>query len=267
MHPVLFRIGTWPLSSYVVLLGIAALVSLWYFKSLEPRMEFGGRGDFWLLTNLIVFMGMVGGWLLAVGLRLPGAGRWDFSAEGLPTFGVLPGVVAGVWLFTKLRPGHFLHLLDFVFVVVPVCHGIARLGCFLAGCCYGRPVASPLPWSVVFHDPQSEIPARLLGFPLHPTQLYEATGDFVLAAFLGLVLLPRVRAKTVPPGSVCLAYFAGYGLVRLVVDFYRGDTPAAGLSSAQILALVALGLAIFVWAVRLAVENNSGSPPHSHVGD
>ncbi len=92
------------------------------------------------------------------------------------------------------------------------------------------------------------VPPEWLGVPLHPTQLYEAFGDAVIAAFL-LRLLNR--AGNLRPGLVAAAYFAAYGAERFVLEFYRGDVVplAFGLTVGQGLglSLVAASAALLGW--------------------
>jgi phosphatidylglycerol---prolipoprotein diacylglyceryl transferase len=120
----------------------------------------------------------------------------------------------------------------------PLGHAIGRLGCFAAGCCYGKPTA--LPWAVTFH---SEAAARISGTPLnvglHPTQLYEAAAEFL--NFLLLVWLgPKQRFS----GQILGAYFILYGAERGVIEFFRGD-PGRNLmfgGAVSLMQIVSVGL-------------------------
>lgn len=88
---------------------------------------------------------------------------------------------------------------------------IGRIGCFLAGCCFGLPTS--VPWAVTFVHP-----ATFVDFPetpLHPTQLYESAGALVLSVAL--------RFVEGAPGKRFALALAGYGLLRFVVEFFRGD--------------------------------------------
>jgi phosphatidylglycerol---prolipoprotein diacylglyceryl transferase len=84
-------------------------------------------------------------------------------------------------------------------------HGVGRIGCFLAGCCYGK--VCQLPWSIHLH-----------GMNRHPVQLYEAIGLFLLGIFF-FRLLAKKGLRTIN-----LAYYLlGYGVLRLIIEFFRGD--------------------------------------------
>ena len=91
---------------------------------------------------------------------------------------------------------------------LPLAHAIGRLGCFAAGCCFGKPTA--LPWGVTFTDPEA---ARLagtpLGVPLHPTQLYEAAAEF-----LNFLLLVWLGGRQRFGGEILGTYFILYGTER-----------------------------------------------------
>jgi phosphatidylglycerol:prolipoprotein diacylglycerol transferase len=252
MHPIFIHFGGWPLRSYVVLIGLAALVSFFYFRAFVRRMDLAGPGDFWLLVNLIVFSAFVVGKLsaLLISLFFAHENQTLFFDAGLPTFGVLLGVLVGVGAYCHLRRADFFRIFDYVFLTVPLCHGTARLGCFMNGCCYGRPVGSGLPWAVVFRDPNAEIPSALLGQPLHPVQLYEAAGDFIIAGVLWFFLLPGVEAKRLRRGTIGFAYFAAYGTLRFADDFFRGDEAkwfSSGLTGTQVMSLITILTTVGFW--------------------
>jgi phosphatidylglycerol:prolipoprotein diacylglycerol transferase len=186
-----------------------------------------------------------------------------FFDEGLPTFGVLLGVLAGVSVYCRLRRADFFRTFDYVFLAVPLCHGIARLGCFMNGCCYGRLAGAGLPWAVIFRNPSAEIPPALLGRPLHPVQLYEAAGDFIIAGVLCLLILPGVEANRLRRGTVGFAYFAAYGMLRLIDDFFRGDETTwlgSGLTGTQVMSLITMLLAVGFWW-RQENFNHEGTRP------
>jgi phosphatidylglycerol:prolipoprotein diacylglycerol transferase len=99
-------------------------------------------------------------------------------------------------------------------------HAMGRIGCFLNGCCYGRP--TDVPWAVVFHQE---------GIPRHPTQIYESLALLVL-----FFILKRIERPPTRPGAVTLIYGLLYGAWRFFIEFFRGDNP-----------IVWGGLTLFQW--------------------
>src|SRR5687768_7747870 len=97
-------------------------------------------------------------------------------------------------------------------------HVTGRLGCFAAGCCYGRP--TELPWGITFHNPLAAANVGTpLGVPLHPSQLYEAgAGLLILAMLLGIERRGRPFA-----GRTFWLYMLLYAISRYIIEFYRGD--------------------------------------------
>ena len=96
-------------------------------------------------------------------------------------------------------------------------HAFGRIGCFAAGCCWGK--ETQCPWAVTFKNPLAEqIVGTPLGVPLHPTQLYE----FVLELANCLFLVWLVRRKKFE-GQVIGTYLIIYGIGRYFIEFFRGD--------------------------------------------
>ena len=181
---------------------------------------------------------------LAVELPLlweePGEFYARYLSGGMVFYGGFFGGVAAAWGAAKyLR----LRLSDFFPVLVPalpLVHAVGRVGCFCAGCCYGR--AAPPPWGIAF----THAIAGPNGVPLLPVQLWEAGAELVIFAFL-----LWYAGRAAGPGQMLRAYVFCYAPVRFVLEWFRGD-PARGmygpLSTSQWLSLVVLALAL-VWPV------------------
>ena len=160
-----------------------------------------------------------------------------FWEGGLVFYG---GVIASgavmLW-FCRRERWSFWTLGDLAAPALALGHVFGRMGCFLAGCCFGAPC--PAPWgasfpagSVAFDELQADgvLAAGARHTPaLHPTQLYEASGELLL--FLVLLWLqgrwgrldPRTGERAVRPGALLLIYAAGYAALRFVVEIFRGD--------------------------------------------
>ena len=134
---------------------------------------------------------------------------------------------------------------------------VARLGCFAAGCDYGKP--TNLPWGVVFTNPQA---AQLTGIPLgvrlHPSQLYES-----LLGLMIFVVLLMLEGRQRQPGFLILAFAALYALGRFLLEFLRGDFDRGffgPLSTSQWLSLVLLGVFLVVYARPLIPSGGMREP-------
>ena len=103
--------------------------------------------------------------------------------------------------------------MDLAVPSLAIAHFFGRLGCFSAGCCFGKP-APGLPWAVVFSDPLSLAP---VGIPLHPTQLYDALNALIIFA-----ITFSLRHKKKFYGQLLLIYMMLYSIGRSIVEIYQG---------------------------------------------
>ena len=151
-------------------------------------------------------------------------------------------VVLGVRYLVSDRRIPITSLLDLLAPAAALYIAIARLGCFASGCCHGKP-AWGVPWAVTFTDPHSASIYR--GIPVHPTQLYEAAGCFLL-----FVWLMALRNRPQWRGKLFWLFLGGYGALRFVVEIFRGDVkPMVGeLALAQV---ICIGL-VLISGVMLA---------------
>ena len=247
MLPILLHFGRFSLPTYGFLAAVGLLTGL--AVGVHYATRYGLDADkTWNLGVLAILAGIVGAKLLLV------VNDWNFfrahpraifSLSTLQAGGVWSGgLVAAVlvsWWYIRRNRMPVLKTCDVLAPGVALGHAIGRLGCFAAGCCWGKPTT--LPWGVTFTNP---LAALLVGTPLgvrlHPTQLYEMVlelGNFLLLAWL----LGRKRFD----GQVIGAYMFVYGFVRYFLEFLRDD-PDRGrvlngfMSGTQ---LLAIGLVIF----------------------
>lgn len=155
---------------------------------------------------------------------------WD---GGLTLYGGILAATATVWWMCRRRGIPFLVIADTFAPGVMLGIGITRIGCFLAGCCFGKPTTCAL----AVHFP-ADAPASLTfgGRAVHPTQLYASAAGF---AIFGLLLLSERRS--LGRGATFGLFLALYGVARLVEDMFRYYEPGQvlmGLSNNQWLSAV-----------------------------
>jgi len=228
--PKLFSIGSFSLPTYGVLVALAFLAALWLIGRLAKRE--GLERD--TVINLGVYCalaGIVGAKVLMIALdpSYRAHPKEIFSLATLQSAGIFyGGFIAALFMayyYMRRMNLPVLRTADIFAPGVALGHGIGRLGCFAAGCCWGRP--TNLPWAVTFTNPDAQNVGVPLGIHLHPTQLYESFAEFLIAAVL-YWLASRVHK----PGSVIGLYLVLYGIVRLIVEFFRAhdESNPLGLS-------------------------------------
>jgi phosphatidylglycerol:prolipoprotein diacylglycerol transferase len=241
MYPTLFRIGTFEITSFGVLVGIAALVGVWMFGRELARS--GLPED---ASNAAVggVLGGLAGAKLLWSIEFMGTAPLTdlvFSRGGLSWFGgLIGGVGTGVWMLRRYRVP-LMRGLAAATPALAIGHAIGRVGCFLVGDDYGRP--SDLPWAVAF--PQGLPPTAV---PVHPTQLYET---FALLPVAWLLL--RWRRQGVADTVVFGRYLVLAGAIRFAIEFVRINMPVFGpLTLAQLIALALIATGALLMRFRRA---------------
>jgi phosphatidylglycerol:prolipoprotein diacylglycerol transferase len=185
------------------------------------------------------------------------------SADGSGYYGGFIGGTLAVALVTRFKNRPVLQLLDGAAVPLPLGFAVGKIGCFLAGCCYGPRSAAGVsfrPGSLCFETQRKAGESvHHASLPVMPAQLVEMGLGILL--FIGLIFLQR-RSKR--PGDVFAAYVLGYSAWRFVIEFFRDDPGrhgfGGGLSDSQITALL-LGTAVAVaWAWKRTAERGAGAP-------
>jgi phosphatidylglycerol:prolipoprotein diacylglycerol transferase len=257
MYPTLLQIGEFTLSTYEVAMTAAFLLAIFLAYRRAPK-EGIDPGLVLDVCLWIVVGSLVGARVLFILTRLD-----EYMADpiqilkfwrgGLVYYGGLLGGALAVWIVLHRRRQPFFPVADLLSPYLMLGYAVHRsLGCFMAGCCFGRP--TDLPWGLAF--PAGSPPAVTYGtgVALHPTQLYTA-----LSALLIFGFLLWLRRRKPFPGSVAIALFFLYAVSRFVIEFFRGD-PIRGfigpLSTSQVISLGTAGIAVgwFFAARRLAAR-------------
>jgi phosphatidylglycerol---prolipoprotein diacylglyceryl transferase len=169
-----------------------------------------------------------------------------FWAGGLTYYGGLIGATGYAVYFLRRERFPFWKAADMAGFAVALGLAWGRMGCFLAGCCFGVPADHP--WSAYFprYSPASEAQFRahrlaseaLAALPVHPTQLYESAGSLAIAAFGYYVIAPRKRFD----GQVFVFFLASYSVLRGAVEVLRNDDRGGvlGLSTSQLISVLIL---------------------------
>jgi phosphatidylglycerol:prolipoprotein diacylglycerol transferase len=228
MHPELFKIGPLTVHTYGVLVAAGFLLGLGLAvrqagKEGIPPNKIVDLGFYILLSALIgsrLFYVMINAGHY---MKNP-LGVFKVWEGGLVFYGGLLFTIPIVLWYVKKNVLGVWSTADLFAPSLAIGHAIGRIGCFYSGCCYGKP-AEDLPWAVTFIDPLSLAP---IGIPLHPAQLYESLGEFII--FFMLIILRKYKSFN---GQLFMTYIILYSALRFIIEFYRGDV-ARGFITSQI---------------------------------
>ncbi len=164
-----------------------------------------------------------------------------FLFGGYVYYGGLIGAVVFLYIYCRQYKVDFVAFIDVFAVMIPFVHGVGRIGCFLAGCCYGIEYHGP--FAVQF--PYQEGVPELSEVPRFPVQLFEAGLNFIFFGVL-LFLFMKVGLRA---GKVLGVYLIYYSIVRFILEYFRGDAIRGSigvLSTSQIISIVLLPIGIFL---------------------
>lgn len=164
--------------------------------------------------------------------------------NGWVVYGGIIGGVFSSWVYFKIKKADFVCYLDLVLPAVAIAQGFGRIGCFFAGCCYGRETDSVL--GITYW--QSNFAPN--GVKLVPTQLYSSIGDFAIA-FLLMIYAKKKPAKGRVAAGYCILYSIGRFVIEIFRNDYRGEF--GPLSTSQLISvfILALGIGMYVWAGKV----------------
>ncbi len=221
MHPILFRIGSFPVGTYGLMMALAFFSALALAKR-QGRLDGLDPQAITELSVNLLLAGILGAKLLMVVVDLMNGATLAsvFTMDTLRSGGAIHGgIIAGaIAYFVSMRRLRLpvRETADAVLPGVALGQGIGRLGCFFAGCCYGTHCDAP--WAITFTNPDAASQGTPLGVPLHPVQLYTLAANL---AVVGLLLL--ARRKRPYKGFLLTVYFVAEGIGRMVTEIWRGD--------------------------------------------
>jgi phosphatidylglycerol:prolipoprotein diacylglycerol transferase len=223
----------------------------------------------WKITKLdCLSKGYDGAWDDVAGVCHPKEAdcfAWaKFWAGGLTYYGGFLGAAWASWYLLKRDRFPYWKAADMAGMVVPVGLAFGRMGCLLAGCCFGLRTDSFLGLAFPSNSPASESQFKageihsqhIVSLPVHPTQIYESAASLAIAAYCLVVLHPRKKYD----GQVFLAFVGLYAGARFLLEFLRRDDRGEllGLSTSQ---LIGVGLVAAVVVLHRYLARGSAPAP------
>ncbi len=219
MYPILFQFGNFHIYAYgfFIVLGFAVATVLAFLKVRRSNIGVSSENvtDIFFYTALSAFLGARLFFVLI---------NFDIYRQhplqifriwqgGLVFYGGLIPAAVVAFGYMRRRRLPVWKLADLISPLIALGLAFGRIGCFFAGCCYGKETS--LPWAIVFRNPNS---LARLSVPLHPTQLYDAVNG--LAIFLFLSWLEKRKSFD---GQIFWLFLFLYSITRFFIEIFRGD--------------------------------------------
>lgn len=260
MFPILFEFPNWlpliggrALHTYGLMVAIAFLAGFMWIRYESKRVGLDPK-KMMDLSFYIVLAAIVGSRLLYVLASVP---EWwknplvffQFWEGGLVFYGGLIGAVLMSLWYTRKHKIPFFTVADVVTPGIALGHAFGRLGCFSAGCCYGREVSSHSLLGVLF--PHTKYSIAPWDYYVYPTQLFEVAGELLI-----FLILFFFRKHKKFEGEVFLIYIILYPILRSVLEIFRGDkirgfVIEGVLSTSQFISIIWVVIAIILWTTLL----------------
>ena len=236
--------------SYGLMMALALItaVIISYIRVKKAGLD---QDIFTSLAIVAVISGLVCAYLLYLFVTYPISEIWEsiktgsfavFKNGGLVFYGAVIGGGLGAFIYLKLiKKQRFLDYASVIVPTIPLAHAIGRVGCFLAGCCYGKVIDTPI--SVIYTNPIGGAP---VGVPVFPIQLVESACNLVVFAVLMLFTAKQLKRR-----GVMFLYMVLYGIERFILEYYRYDEIRGiflGLSTSQWISILMVigGIAGFI---------------------
>ncbi|MBP5193786.1 MAG: prolipoprotein diacylglyceryl transferase [Clostridia bacterium] len=238
-----------------LIIGVVACLFLYDFLCKKRKITFAANKFYNILGLAAIIVGFFFASLVQSIYNFIDTGEWNWA--GITFMGGMFGgaitFVAGALIFAKgdVR-AQFGRVCEIAAACIPTAHAFGRIGCFCAGCCYGKEVHEGDPFSflaVTFKYDAGR------GVPRYPTQLFEAVFLFLLAAVMIFLVLKDKRVNVA-------VYFLGYGLFRFLIEFLRADERGSigvSLSPSQVLSIVCMAIGLLAVGYMLLKKFSPGN--------
>ncbi len=257
MHPVLVKLGPITIYTYGYMLASGFLFAMLLIYQFAKKENI----DREKLTNLFfytILVALAGAKLflfvteIKEYLKYPQNLKYLLTSGGTFYGGLICGVIFGIWYIRKHKLNVRL-ITDMTAPAIALAHFFGRMGCYFAGCCWGRQAEG---CSIAIYFPHNEASTGVpQGVPLYPTQVLEAFLN--LLNFFVLYILYKKRKFT---GQVLPIYIMNYSVIRFVLEYFRGDSdrgyvfgslhePFSSLSVPQLISILGFITAIILYRV------------------
>lgn len=241
MYNDILTIGGVTIHGYGLMIGLGVLCAVFMAEYRAKKRGFNTDQIFTIFLLVLIF-GFIGAKLLFCLVNLRAViddPKLILSGDGFVVYGGIVGGIASVMVYCRIKKTSFLAHLDLLAPSVALAQGFGRIGCFLAGCCYGRETDSS--FCIVF---KNSLYAPN-GTKLVPTQLIMSAGNFIIALVL-LLYAKKERKKGRIVGLYLILYSAG----RFVIEFFRNDHRGAVgfMSTSQFISIFTLIFGILLFA-------------------
>lgn len=248
MLPELCSIGSFTLYSYGLMTAIGIMAAIWIGEIQLKKSQIAEEGFLYSLGIVCVIFGYASSkllfWITILPEIIEDPSRLLDLRNGYVVFGGLIGGVLSAYVYCRKKRVDFWQMFDLVAPLVALAQCIGRIGCFLAGCCYGRPTESPL--GVVFHE-SLYAPT---GIRLFPIQI--VSSGLNLLNFLFLFFL--WKTQKLKKGCVGAIYIIAYSVGRFLLEYFRGDLERGSvgtLSTSQFISIFTLVIGVAMLLFRL----------------
>ena len=241
MYNNLITIGNFTIHGYGLMIGIG-IIAAWVVAEKRAGSLGLDTNRLWYMTICVLVFGWVSAKILYYITEIPAIIEnprilLDFANGFVVYGGIIGGLLSGL-IYCRRHKISFLEYADLMLPSVALAQGFGRIGCFLAGCCYGVETSSP--FHLVFHN--SEFAPN--GVPLVPTELISSGLNFL--NFAVLLLIARRKPRH---GTVVVFYLLFYSVGRFIIEFFRGDLirGAVGpLSTSQFISIWVFAAALII---------------------
>ena len=246
MKNEVLTIGPFTVHGYGLMIGIGIIAAYLTAEYRAKKRKMGNEDTIFFLVLWCVIGGMIGAKLLYLitQYREILSDPSSIISELVNGFVVYGGILGGIltgWIYCRIKKLPFLKYFDLTMPSIALAQGFGRIGCFLAGCCYGRETDSPI--GITFTN--SDFAPN--GVSLIPTQLISSALDFL---HFGVLLFLARKCKA--DGQVAGFYLIFYSAGRFILEFFRGDLERGSvgmLSTSQFISIFtfAAGIIMVVW--------------------